>query len=252
MSKGLRVLVTGGTAGIGRGIAQVFAANGARVVIAGRRESRLLQAEEELQREGLDVVGVLADVSNRQSCDAMVSQAVEHLGGLDVLCANAGVYPESPLEQMTEGEIDTMAGINVKGMVFSIQASLDALSKSDRGRIVVTSSITGSVVGYPGLSHYGASKAAQVGFVRSAALELADRGITINAVLPGSIETEGLDGLGADAIAQMRRAIPLNRLGAVEDIGHAAYYFASVGAGFVTGQSLIVDGGQTLPEVLVG
>ncbi|ANS31966.1 hypothetical protein R1CP_36800 (plasmid) [Rhodococcus opacus] len=113
----------------------------------------------------------------------------------------------------------------------------------------MTSSITGPTTGFPGLSHYGASKAAQLGFVRSAALELASRKITVNAILPGSIRTEGLDGLGADTIGRMEACIPQRRLGATTDIGHAALYFASEGAGFVTGQTLTVDGGQTLPEV---
>lgn len=248
MTNELRVLVTGGTQGIGRGIARVFAADGANVVITGRDEGRLGEAVAAVGLSG-NVHGVLSDVTSRSSCDDMLSQAVSHLGGLDVLCANAGIYPEATLDEMTEEDIDRMFDTNLKGMIFSVQASLKALTESGRGRVVVTSSITGSKVGYPGLSHYGASKAAQLGFVRSAALELAPRGITINAVLPGSIRTEGLEGLGDEAIALMEKAIPLRRLGTVEDIGHAVRYFASEGAGFVTGQSIVVDGGQILPEL---
>jgi 3-oxoacyl-[acyl-carrier protein] reductase len=113
---------------------------------------------------------------------------------------------------------------------------------------VLTSSITGPITGYPGWSHYGASKAAQLGFLKTAAIELAPRRITINAVMPGNIATEGLDGMGEDYIRGMEAAIPQHRLGTVEDIGYAALYFASDEAGYVTGQTLVVDGGQVLPE----
>ena len=165
------------------------------------------------------------------------------------MCANAGIYPERPLDDLDEGDLRSIFDTNVSGTIFSVQACRAALRDSGRGRVVVTSSITGPVTGYAGLAHYGASKAAQLGFVRSAALELAPDGVTINAVLPGSIATEGLDGLGADAIAAMLACIPQRRLGTPADIGAAVMFFASAQAGFVTGQSLIVDGGQTLPEI---
>jgi 3-oxoacyl-[acyl-carrier protein] reductase len=129
-----------------------------------------------------------------------------------------------------------------------VQACLPALTASGRGRVVVTSSITGPLTGYPGWSHYGASKAAQLGFLRTAAIELAPRQVTVNAVLPGNIATEGLDDMGEDYIRGMEAVIPQHRLGTVEDIGHAALFFASDQAGYITGQTLVVDGGQVLPE----
>ncbi|WP_420855124.1 3-oxoacyl-ACP reductase FabG [Rhodococcus koreensis] len=245
-SDSMNVLVTGGSQGIGLGIAEVFAAAGAQVAIAGRNPAKLEKARARLAELGATIV---ADVADRRSCTRMAAEAEELLGGLDVLCANAGIYPEQTLEQITPAELNDVFATNVHGMIFSVQACLDALTRSGRGRIVVTSSITGPTTGFPGLSHYGASKAAQLGFVRSAALELAARKITVNAILPGSIRTEGLDGLGTDTIARMESCIPQRRLGATTDIGHAALYFASEGAGFVTGQTLTVDGGQTLPEV---
>jgi 3-oxoacyl-[acyl-carrier protein] reductase len=116
------------------------------------------------------------------------------------------------------------------------------------GRIVLTSSITGSIVGQPGYAHYGASKAAMLGFMRSAALEVAAAGITINAVLPGNIATEGQLSLGPDYAASMAACIPMKRLGSVEDIANAALFFATEEAGYITGQTLVVDGGQLLPE----
>jgi 3-oxoacyl-[acyl-carrier protein] reductase len=245
----MKVLVTGGSQGIGLGIAEVFAGSGAQVVIAGRNPAKLEKAHARLAELGATVSTVVADVADLRSCTRMAAEAEGLLGGLDVLCANAGIYPENTLAQITPAELNEVFATNVHGMIFSVQACLDALTRSGRGRIVVTSSITGPTTGFPGLSHYGASKAAQLGFVRSAALELASRKITINAVLPGSIRTEGLDGLGADTIGRMEACIPQRRLGATTDIGYAALYFASKGAGFVTGQTLTVDGGQTLPEV---
>ena len=112
----------------------------------------------------------------------------------------------------------------------------------------MTSSITGPITGFPGWSHYGASKAAQIGFIRTAAIELSQYGITINAVLPGNIETEGLSELGEDYRRQMINSIPLKRLGTPDDVGFAVSFFASPEAGFITGQTLVVDGGQVLPE----
>jgi 3-oxoacyl-[acyl-carrier protein] reductase len=132
--------------------------------------------------------------------------------------------------------------------MFSVQACMPALEASGHGRVVLTSSITGPITGYPGWSHYGASKAAQLGFLKTAAIELAPKRITINAVMPGNIATEGLDEMGEDYIRGMEATIPQHRLGAVEDIGHAALFFATDEAGYITGQTLVVDGGQVLPE----
>jgi 3-oxoacyl-[acyl-carrier protein] reductase len=120
-----------------------------------------------------------------------------------------------------------------------------------KGRIVVTSSITGPIAGYPGWSHYGASKAGQLGFMHTAAIELAPHNITINAVMPGNIKTEGLDGLGSEYLGKMTASIPMKRLGSVEDIAYAALFFASDEAAYITGQTLVVDGGQVLPESLM-
>jgi 3-oxoacyl-[acyl-carrier protein] reductase len=134
--------------------------------------------------------------------------------------------------------------------MLSVQAAIDALTASGHGRIILTSSITGPITGFPGWSHYGASKAAQLGFMRTASIELAPRRITVNAVLPGNIATEGLADMGPDYRASMEASIPMKKLGEVDDIGYAALYFATDEAGFVTGQALVVDGGQVLPESL--
>ncbi|TQK73341.1 MULTISPECIES: 3-oxoacyl-ACP reductase FabG [unclassified Nocardioides] len=244
---GRSVVVTGGSKGIGRGIATVFARAGARVLVTGRDEASLAAACAEL---GDGASYVIADVSRREDCDRMAATATERHGGIDVLCANAGVFPAARLDAMTADDLNGVMATNLNGTVFAVQACLDALTASGRGRVVVTSSITGPHTGYPGWSHYGASKAAQLGFVRTAALELAPRAITINAVLPGNIATEGLDGLGEDYLAAMAASVPQKRLGGVADIGNAALFFATEEASYITGQTLIVDGGQVLPESL--
>jgi 3-oxoacyl-[acyl-carrier protein] reductase len=241
------VLVTGGTKGIGKGIAGVFARAGANVVVAGRDRER-----GEAAAADLGGAYVAADVGRAEDCERMAAETVERFGGIDVLCANAGVFPDTKLADMTEADIDTIFATNVKGTMLSVKACLPALERSGHGRVVVTSSITGPITGYPGWSHYGATKAAQLGFVRTAAIELAGKGITINAVMPGNIETEGLAELGAKYREQMEASIPQGKLGKVEDIGHAALFLATDEASYITGQTIVVDGGQVLSESILG
>jgi 3-oxoacyl-[acyl-carrier protein] reductase len=246
---GKSVLVTGGSKGIGRGIASVFASAGADVAIAARSTAELEATVAALDALGSGKVMVVsADVRQPDSCAAMVGAVVDAFGGLDVLCANAGIFPDAPLKTMTPAQLDEVFDVNVKGNIFSVQASLDPLIASGKGRVILTSSITGPITGFPGWSHYGASKAAQLGFMRTAAIELAPHGITVNAVLPGNIYTEGLADLGEDYLAQMARSIPAGALGKPEDIGYAAAFLATDEAAYITGQTITVDGGQVLPE----
>jgi 3-oxoacyl-[acyl-carrier protein] reductase len=191
-----------------------------------------------------------ADVTKLPQLEAAAKAAVDRHGGLDVLCANAGVFPPAKLEDMTPEQWDDVMATNLKGTFLSVKACVPYLKKSGQGRIVLTSSITGPVTGYPGWTHYGATKAGQLGFMRTACIELAKYGITVNAVLPGNIITEGLADLGEDYQRSMAASVPLKRLGTVEDIGHAALFLATKEAAYITGQTIIVDGGQILPESL--
>jgi 3-oxoacyl-[acyl-carrier protein] reductase len=248
--QGKTVLITGASKGIGRGIAKVFAKQGANTVIVARHLDAAQGVADELKAAGYEAMGVSADVADKASLQAAVQAAVEAYGGLDILCANAGIFPSASLEEMTEEDWDTVMNTNLKGTLFSVQTCLPELKKSGAGRVVITSSITGPITGFPGWSHYGASKAGQLGFIRTAAIELAKYGITVNAVMPGNILTEGLEDMGDDYLTQMASSIPLKRLGSVEDIANAMLYFASEEAGYVTGQTIVVDGGQVLPESL--
>jgi len=241
------VIVTGGSKGIGKGIARVMAEAGAKVAILARN---LDQAKAAAKDTGHGAFGVEGNVTSASSLEKAFAAVAKQNGGIDVLCANAGIFPPARLEEMTEAQWDETIDTNLKGTFLSVQAAIPYLKKSNQGRIVITSSITGVVTGFPGWTHYGATKAGQLGFMRTACLELAKYGITVNAVLPGNIVTEGLAGMGEDYRKSMEASVPLKRLGAVEDIGHAALYFASKEAAYVTGQTIIVDGGQILPESL--
>jgi 3-oxoacyl-[acyl-carrier protein] reductase len=244
----VKVLVTGGSQGIGLGLTRAFAQQGATVTICGRDDDRLRATTEQLHDEGLEVSAVQADVASPEACERLVQEASNTMGGLDVLCTNAGVYPEQSIADLNGDDVDRILDTNLKGTMFTVSAALPHLEQSGRGRVVVTSSITGPVTGFPGLSAYAASKAGQLGFVRTAAVELAPSGITVNAILPGIIATEGLEGL-LDDVDSVLRCIPIGRLGEPADIGALALFLASAHAGFVTGQAITVDGGQTLPEL---
>lgn len=244
------VIVTGGSRGIGRGVARVFAAKGAQVLVVGRDLAQAEATAAAIRAEGGRASGFAADVGDPGDVERMAAAALERHGGIDILCANAGVFPAARMMEMTLEQWNEVLSTNLAGAFLSVRACVPALARSGRGRIVLTSSITGPITGYPGWTHYAASKAGQLGFMRTAALELTPYGITINAVLPGNVRTEGLDALGEDYLAQMTASIPQRRLGSVEDIAYAALFFASDEAGYITGQTLVIDGGQVLPESL--
>jgi 3-oxoacyl-[acyl-carrier protein] reductase len=249
---GKSVIITGAAKGIGRGVAEVFAEEGADVVIADVDLDEAEAAAAAIRDGGGAAVAAHVDVTDPDSLEACVSDTVERTGGLDVLIHNAGIYPDVRLVDMSVEDWDQVHGVNLRGTFLAVKAVLPTMLEQGRGRIVITSSITGPRVGNPGLAHYSASKAGVNGFVKTAAIELARSGITINTVEPGNIMTPGMtDVLGADYIRDQERSIPMGKLGTPEDIAYAMLYLASDEAGYVTGQSIVVDGGQILPESLV-
>ncbi len=239
-------VVTGGASGVGLGIAEVLAAEGATVAVVDLDAGAALKAAEGI---GAGAFAVAADVVDRAAMDAMASQVVERHGRIDILAANAGIYPTASLDEMTDADWDRVMGVNVKGTLHAIQACAPAMRSAHYGRIVLTSSITGPLVGAPSLSHYAASKSAQLGLMRSAALELIRDGITVNAVQPGNVATPGIiGGFSPEFIQGMVDSIPAGRLAEPADIGWAVRFLASEEASYITGQTIVLDGGQVLPE----
>lgn len=236
-------VVTGGASGIGRGIAERLAEAGATVVIADIDSAKAEAVASEIGTEAERL-----DVTSGEECRRLVERVTERFGRLDILCSNAGIFPQAPIAELTEEQWDQMQAVNLKGTFLVTQPALAQMRAQRHGRVVITSSITGSITGYPGWSHYGASKAGQQGFMRSAALEYAKDGITVNAVLPGNVLTEGLEAQGEEYLEKMARSIPMHSLGRPQDIGAAAVFLASDEARYITGQTIIVDGGQILPE----
>lgn len=248
--EGRTVLVTGGSKGIGKGIARVFAKSGAKVMIAARGEDAAQAAVKEMTDAGGTASYVIGDVSDWGDVQKMVAACVDTFGGMDILCANAGAFPQVKMIDMSPEEWDGVMSTNLKSAFLCVKAAIPVFEKAGKGRVILTSSITGPITGYPGWAHYGASKAGQLGFLRTAAMELSKYNTTINAVLPGNIYTEGLADLGQDYLDTMAASIPLGRLGDVEDIGYAALFFATDQAGYISGQTIVVDGAQTIPETL--
>jgi 3-oxoacyl-[acyl-carrier protein] reductase len=241
-------VVTGGARGIGRGIASVLAAEGARVVIADLDGPLARSTATALQQQQLDVVALPTDVADRASVEAMAALVVAEYRRIDILAANAGIYPIADLAGIDDTLLDRVLDVNVKGAIRAVQACMATMVAREYGRIVLTSSITGPVTGHRGFAHYGASKAAMLGFMRSAAVELATHGVTINAVLPGNIQTPGFGDTSEEHQRQMLTSIPMGHYGDPEDVGWAVRFLASPEARYITGQMLIVDGGQVLPE----
>ncbi len=247
---GRSCIVTGASKGIGKGIARVFAKHGAKLMVVARGEDSARATVQEIRAAGGTAEMHLCDVSAWDQVQAMVSHTAETFGGVDILCSNAGVFPLAKMVDLDPDEWDRVMATNLKSAFLCVKACIPWFEKAGRGRVVVTSSITGPVTGFPGWTHYGASKAGQLGFLKTAAMELARYNTTINAVKPGNVFTEGLADLGEDYLATMAASIPLKRLGSVEDIAHAALFFASDEASYITGQAIVVDGGQILPESL--
>jgi 3-oxoacyl-[acyl-carrier protein] reductase len=241
-------VVTGAARGVGRGIAAVLAAEGAVAVLCDLDAELAESTAASFRAQGLDALAVETDVTDRASVEAMAAEVDANYGRLDILAANAGIYPPAELAAIDDAVWDRVLDVNVKGAVRAVQACVPAMASRGYGRIVLTSSITGPVTGHPGYAHYGASKAALLGFMRSAAVELATSGVTINAVLPGNVATPGFADLGEEHERRMLQSIPMGRYADPEDVGWAVRFLASPEARYITGQTLIVDGGQVLPE----
>jgi 3-oxoacyl-[acyl-carrier protein] reductase len=247
--KGKVALVTGGGQGIGEGIARCFAAAGAKVLIVTRTAKNGQAVADSITRSGAVASLLQTDVGQHAQVQAAVAHAVKTYGRLDIVVHNAAVYPVIGIEQLSDADLDTTLSVNLKAGFWLIQAALPHLRKQGGGRFLFTSSVTGPNVAMPGTAHYAASKSGMNGLIRTAALEFARENITVNGVEPGYILTPAMQALGSEAeIAEMAKCIPLGKLGAPADIANTMLFLASDEAAYITGQTIVVDGGSTLPE----
>ena len=239
------VVVTGGTSGIGLESAKLFREEGATVIIVGQNPARLQSAASQL---GNGVTVLRGDVSKPAEIENIIRQIGEKFGRIDVLFANAGTGAASPLENVTEDQIDRQFDVNFKGVFFAIQKAAPLLAKG--GSIIVTTSFLNDM-GAPGLSVLSATKAAVRSLVRSLGAEFAPRGIRVNAVSPGLINTPFHSKLGLsekqlnEAASAILNRVPLHRFGEAGEIAKAALFLASDDSSFMTGSELVVDGGLT-------
>ncbi|MBC3949846.1 MULTISPECIES: SDR family NAD(P)-dependent oxidoreductase [Pseudomonas] len=236
-------VITGGNSGIGLASAIRFAAEGAQVVIVGRRQEQLNAA---LQQIGHDAIAIQADISNLDDLDRVYAEVKATKGRIDVLFANAGLGDFQPLGAITEESFDRTFGINVKGTLFTVQKALPLMSAG--GSVILTGSTTGTM-GTPAFSVYSATKAALRNFARSWALDLKGTGIRVNVISPGPISTPGLDlalaptGQAEAIVDGMIAQLPVGRIGQPEDVAAAALFLASDESSFMTGSEMFVDGG---------
>lgn len=244
--KGKTVMVTGGTRGIGRAIAQAFAAQGANIVINYRsNEAEASAAREALESYGVEVLAVKADISDFQQVESLVEEAILRFKTIDVLVNNAGITRDNLMIRMEEAEFDQVIDTNLKGAFNCMHHVAKKMLKQRQGRIINIASVSG-LVGNAGQINYAASKAGLVGMTKTAARECAARGVTVNAVAPGFIETEMTAVLPENVQKDILTKIPLKRMGKPEEVAALVSFLASEASSYITGQLFTVDGGMTM------
>ncbi len=244
MFKDKTVIITGAGQGIGYGIALAFAKEGCNVVVSDINQETCDKAAKDLATLGIKTLAVKCDVSQKADVDNLFAKTIEAFGRLDILVNNAGIYPFRPFFQMIESDWDKVMSVNLKGTFLCSQAAVKIM---EAGSKIINISSVAAIVGFEGLTHYCASKGGVSSFTRALALEIASKKINVNAIAPGAIDTPGATGASNEEVKKQTIAvIPWGRMGLAEDIANAAVFLASEKADYITGQTIIVDGGWTL------
>lgn len=246
MLKGKCAIITGASRGIGRAIALKLASLGANIVINYRsNEKEALDVENEIKGMGVETLCIKGDISKSEEVENIVASAKEKFGTIDIMVNNAGITKDGLILRMKEEDFDSVIDVNLKGVFNCLKAITPIMIKQKQGKIINLSSVVG-ITGNAGQVNYAASKAGVIGMTKSLAKEVGSRGITVNAVAPGYIETDMTEALGEKYKEEMKKNIPLKRLGTANDVAEAVAFLASEGADYDTGQVIQVDGGMLM------
>ena len=246
MLKGKCAVITGSSRGIGKAIALKLASLGANIVLNYRsNEKEALEVENEIKNMGVEVICVKGDISKSEEVENLLSCAKERFGNIDVMVNNAGITKDTLILRMKEEDFDSVIDVNLKGVFNCLKAITPIMVKQKHGKIINLSSVVG-ISGNAGQVNYSASKAGVIGMTKSLAKEVGSRGINVNAVAPGYIETDMTDTLGEKFKEEVKKSIPLKKLGKAEDVAEVVAFLASESSDYVTGQVIQVDGGMLM------
>ncbi|NQU42847.1 3-oxoacyl-[acyl-carrier-protein] reductase [bacterium] len=245
MLQGKTAIVTGGGQGIGKAIALLFARNGARVVVSDVVRETAEKVAEEIRQSGAESVAVACDVSKADQCETLMKAACDRFGSIDILVNNAGVTRDNLLMRMKEEDWDFVLSINLKGVFNCCKSVARGMMKQRSGRIINISSVVG-LMGNAGQVNYSASKAGVIGITKTLAKEFGSRGINVNAIAPGFIQTAMTDKLSEESRQQLVQFIPFQMLGSADDVANAALFLACPLSSYITGEVIRVDGGMAM------
>ena len=246
MLKGKNAIITGASRGIGREIALTLAENGANIVINYRNYNNDIEAlVKDIEAKGVKIVTVKCDVSNFEEVENLISEAKEKLGSIDILVNNAGITKDGLLMRMKQEDFESVLDVNLKGVFNTTKLITPIMMKQRTGKIINISSVVG-LVGNAGQCNYAASKAGVIGFSKSIARELAPRGVNINVVAPGYIDTDMTNGLSDKVKESILQTIPMKKMGSTKDVANLVLFLSSGLSDYITGQVINVDGGMVM------